>query len=266
MTDNFRSFALSGESLLGCFLTWPVQGLPEVLALADFDFVVLDAEHGFFSIESIESMVRACDGAGLPSVVRVPSCPAAEVGRSLDAGAAGILFPRAENASMVRLGVESARFPPLGKRGLAGVRANRYGAIPLDRFVLEANASTLVVAQIETAGALADLEAISLVDGVDVLFVGPNDLTQALGVPGKYGDPAYQRELDRIASTATSFGKTAGIMLARTDQIPALRELGYRFFTMSDRTLILESARAWRGALAREPPKRLSVSELTTDN
>src|SRR3984893_15544445 len=102
MADNLRSRALSGESLLGFFLTLPVQGFPEVLALADFDFVVLDAEHGFFSIESIESMVRACDGAGPPSIVRVPSCPAAEVGRSLDAGAAGILFPRAENASMVR--------------------------------------------------------------------------------------------------------------------------------------------------------------------
>ena len=81
MIDNrFRARILSGEPLLGCFLTWPVQGLPEVLALAKFDFVVLDAEHGFFSIESIESMVRASDGAGLPSIVRVPSCPAAEVG------------------------------------------------------------------------------------------------------------------------------------------------------------------------------------------
>src|ERR1700730_12260001 len=129
MADNFRSRALSGDALLGCFLTWPVQGLPEVLALADFDFVVLDAEHGFFSIESIESMVRACDGAGLPSVVRVPSCPAAEVGRSLDAGAVGILFPRVANASMVRLGVESVKFPPLGKRGLAGVGANTDGAV-----------------------------------------------------------------------------------------------------------------------------------------
>jgi len=88
---GFRKRVLSGDPLLGCFLTWPVQGLPEVLGLAQFDFVVLDAEHGFFTIESIESMVRASDVSELPAVVRVPSCPAAEVGRSLDAGAAGIL-------------------------------------------------------------------------------------------------------------------------------------------------------------------------------
>src|SRR5512141_2000124 len=136
MTENgFRSRVLSGDPLLGCFLTWPVQGFPEVLALASFDFVVIDAEHGFFTIESIESMVRASDVARLPAIVRVPSCPAPEVGRSLDAGAAGILYPRGESAAMVRQGVEAAKYAPDGKRGLGGVRANRYGTMLLDEFV-----------------------------------------------------------------------------------------------------------------------------------
>ena len=251
---SFRSRVLAGDPLLGCFLTWPVQGFPEVLALAHFDFVVIDAEHGFFSVESIESMVRACDGAGLPAIVRVPACPAAEVGRSLDAGAAGILYPRAESATMVRQGVEAAKYPPLGKRGLGGVRANRYGTLPLDAFVRDANASTLVICQIETQGALSDLGTIARVDGIDVLYVGPNDLTQALGIPGKYADPAYQRELGRVASGAKEAGKAAGIMLARADQMPPLLEMGYRFFTMSDRALILESARAWRAALPAKTP------------
>jgi 2-dehydro-3-deoxyglucarate aldolase/4-hydroxy-2-oxoheptanedioate aldolase len=100
---------------------------------------------------------------------------------------------------------------------------------------------------------LDELGAIASIAGVDVLYVGPNDLTFALGIPGKYADPTYQRELARIASTAKSAGKAAGIMLARADQIPALVELGYSFFTMSDRTLILESARSWRAALAPAP-------------
>ena len=217
---NFRERVLSGKPLLGTFLTWPVQGLPEVLALAKFDFVVLDSEHGFFSIESIENMVRASDGAGLPSIVRVPSCPAAEVSRSLDAGAAGILYPRSESAAMVRQGLEAAKY-----------------------------ASTVIVVQIETKGALAELDAIAGTDGVDVLYVGPNDLSFALGVPGQYTDATYQSELARIAKTARGAGKTAGIMLARADQIPPLLEMGYRFFTMSDRTLFLESARSWRAAL-----------------
>ncbi|MEP6801355.1 MAG: aldolase/citrate lyase family protein [Acidobacteriota bacterium] len=251
---SFRSRVLSGEPLLGCFLTWPVQGVPEVLALANFDFVVLDAEHGFFSIESIESMVRACDSVGLPSIVRVPSCPAAETGRSLDAGASGVLFPRAENAESARLGLETAKYAPLGKRGLAGVRANRYGTVPLGEFVVSANATTMVVVQIETAGALRDVEAVARLEGCDVLYVGPNDLTFALGIPGRYTDSRYQQAIARVADAAKKAGKAAGIMLARADQIPPLREMGFSFFTMSDRLLILESARQWRGAIPRRVP------------
>jgi 4-hydroxy-2-oxoheptanedioate aldolase len=197
-------------------------------------------------------MVIAADGADIPAIVRVPSCTAAEVGRSLDAGAAGILFPRGDGSAMVRAAIEAAKFPPAGKRGLGGVRANRYGSIPLDRFVREANERTVMIAQIETAGALAELEQIASEPGLDVLFVGPNDLTQALGVPGQYTDPRYKQAFEKIARQAKTSRKASGIMLSRADQIPALRELGYTFFTMSDRALFLESARAWRAALGRE--------------
>ncbi|MCA1581386.1 MAG: hypothetical protein LC796_08315 [Acidobacteria bacterium] len=253
MTDSsFRSRVLSGEPVLGCFLTWPVPGVAEVLALARFDFIVLDAEHGFFSVESIESMVRACDSVRLPSIVRVPSCPAAETGRSLDAGATGVLFPRAENVESARTAVETAKYSPVGKRGLAGVRANRYGTLPLDEFVVSANASTMVVVQIETAGALNDVDSIAQVEGCDVLYVGPNDLTSALGIPGKYTDSRYRQGLRRVAEVARQAGKAAGIMLARTDQIPSLQDMGYSFFTMSDRGLLLDSARLWRAALPEE--------------
>jgi 4-hydroxy-2-oxoheptanedioate aldolase len=248
---SLRARALAGETLLGCFLTWPVGGVVEVLALADFDFIVLDSEHGFFSIESIETMVRACDAAALPAVVRVPSCAASEVGRCLDAGAAGTLFPRSDGLSAVRGAVELAKFPPAGRRGLGGARANRYGTIPLDRFVVEANETTLIAVQIETAGALSEVSAIAREPQVDILYVGPNDLTQALGIPGKAADPRYQAEVSRVAGAAKKAGKAAGIMLGRADQIPALQEKGYTFFTMSDRTLIMESARAWRAALPR---------------
>jgi 4-hydroxy-2-oxoheptanedioate aldolase len=194
-------------------------------------------------------MMRSCDGAGLPAVVRVPSCAAAEVGRSLDAGAAGTLFPRSDGLQAVRGAVELAKFPPIGRRGLGGARANRYGTVPLDRFVVEANQATVVVVQIETGGALAEVSAIAREPQVDVLYVGPNDLTQALGIPGRYADPRYQAEVSRIAGAAKKAGKAAGIMLGRADQIAALREQGYSFFTMSDRTLLLESARSWRAAL-----------------
>jgi 2-keto-3-deoxy-L-rhamnonate aldolase RhmA len=250
-SNGFRQRILSREPLLGCFLTWPTEGLAEILSLSKFDFVVLDTEHGHYNPESVERMVRAAESAEIPVIVRVPNCGAfAEAGRALDAGACGTLFPRADGAPVVRGAIESVKYAPPGKRGLAGVRANRYGTVPFDHWVLEANDSTVVVIQIETAGALNAVSAIAEEKWVDVLFVGPNDLSQALGVPGHYDDPRFVAALEKVGSVAREAGKAAGIMLRSVDQIPALAALGYSVFTTSDRSLLLQSASTWRGALA----------------
>src|SRR5207249_283186 len=108
------------------------------------------------------------------------------------------------------------------KRGLAGVRANRYGTIPFADWVLEANDATVVFVQIETAGALNAVATIAAEKGVDLLFVGPNDLSQALGVPGRYEEPRYRAAVERVGSIAREHGKGAGIMLRSRDEIPAL--------------------------------------------
>jgi 4-hydroxy-2-oxoheptanedioate aldolase len=249
---TLRARVLAREPLLGAFLTWPVEGLLEMLALGGFDFAVLDTEHGYFNPESVERMVRASEGAELPVIVRVPSCSAAtDAARALDAGACGILFPRAEGLAPVRAALESVKYAPVGKRGLAGVRANRYGGVPFDHWVLEANEGTNVLIQIETAGALNAACDIASEKWVDLLFVGPNDLSQALGVPGRYDDPRYVAGVERVAQVAGEHGKAAGIMLRSADQIQDLRRLGYSLFTTSDRTLFAQSAKAWRGALSR---------------
>jgi 4-hydroxy-2-oxoheptanedioate aldolase len=252
LTESFRARVLAGSPRLGAFLTWPVEGHVDLLGLAGFDFVVLDTEHGYFNPESVERTVRAAEGAPLPVIVRVPNCQAsADTARALDAGACGILFPRADSAAPVRAAIESVKYAPVGKRGLAGVRANRYGAIPFDRWALEANEGSIVFVQIETAGALNAVAEIASEKWVDLLFVGPNDLSQALGVPGHYDDPRYRAAVEKVAATAREHGKAAGIMLRSPDEIPALRELGYTVFTTSDRALVSQSARAWRGALPR---------------
>jgi 2-keto-3-deoxy-L-rhamnonate aldolase RhmA len=245
-----RTRLLARESLLGCFLTSPSEVAIELLALSGFDFLVIDTEHGFFHSESVERMVRAADAAGIPAIVRVPNCQAfADAGRALDAGAAGTLFPRADGAAAVRGAIESVKFAPIGKRGLAGTRANRYGAVPLEHFVVEANDSTAVAVQIETAGAVNALSEIAAEHEIDLLFVGPNDLSQALGVAGQYGDPRYRAAVERVGSVARESGKGAGIMLKRAEQVPDLQRLGYHVFTTSDRTLLSESARAWRSSV-----------------
>ena len=245
----FRRRVLDGEPVLGCFLTWPSSGVVELAGLAGFDFVLIDVEHGFFSIESVAAMVLAADAAGIAAVVRPPTAVSEHLGRYLDAGAAGTLLPRVESAAMARAALDALKFAPEGKRGLGGVRANRYATMPLADFVRRANNETLVAVQIEREGALAELPALAQLPAVDVLFVGPNDLSQALGSPGDTSSERYRSALERIASEAARAGKTAGIMVANRDQIPALRDLGYRFFTTSDRALVLESAKRWREAV-----------------
>jgi 4-hydroxy-2-oxoheptanedioate aldolase len=248
---SLRARILEGETLLGCFLTWPADGFAELLGPLGFDFLVVDTEHGHFNPESVERMVRAADGAKLPAVVRVPNCQAsADAGRALDAGAAGTLFPRADGAAAVCTAIESVKYAPPGKRGLAGVRANRYGTVPFDHWILEANDTTAVAVQIETAGALNAVSAIADEKWLDLLFVGPNDLSQALGVPGHYEDPRYCSAVERVGAVARERGKAAGIMLRSPDEAPALAGLGYTVFTTSDRSLLSQSARAWRAAIS----------------
>ena len=249
--SNLRRRVIDGETLLGCFLTWPVPGVVELAALAGFDFVVIDVEHGFFSIESVASMVLAADGAGLAAIVRSPTAVSEHLGRYLDAGAAGTLLPRVESVAMARTAIEALKFAPAGKRGLGGVRANRYGTLSLAEFVGHANAETLIAVQIEREGALAELAALADERAVDVLYVGPNDLSQALGSPGNTTSESFRSAVARVASEAARARKAAGIMVGNREQIPALRELGYRFFTTSDRGLLLEAGRSWRTALPR---------------
>jgi len=249
---SLRARSRAGETLLGCFLTWPTTGVVELAAIAGFDFVVLDCEHGFFSIESVASAVLAADGAGIGAIVRAPSAVSEQVGRYLDAGAAGTLLPRVESVAIARAAIEALKFAPEGKRGLGGVRANRYATIPLADFVRQANDDTLVVVQIEREGALADLAEIADLPAVDVLFVGPNDLSQALGSPGDTASERFRAEVARVASEAGRAGKSAGIMVARREDIAGLARRGYRFFTTSDRALFLESGRRWAEAVAAE--------------
>ena len=248
-----KARARSGAPLLGCFITWPTAGVVELAALAGFDFVVLDMEHGFYTIESVAAMVVAGDAAGIPAIVRVPSCAAAEIGRCLDAGASGLLFPRGESREAIAGAIALARYPPEGRRGLGAVRANRYGGVPYEEHVRASNADVLLAAQIETPGALAALSDIAPENGLDVLFVGPNDLTQALGIPGRFADPRYREALQRVVAAARENGRAAGIMATRREQVGELAGAGFSFVTVSDRTLLLESGRAWRAAL---PPAR----------
>lgn len=234
----------AGTPLLGTFIGGASPVAAEVCAAAGVDWVLLDLEHGTGGEEQVRDVVPAAASYGVPTVVRVESAARIRMGRVLDAGAAGIMLPRMNTPEEVAEAVRHLRYPPDGDRGVATYnRACRFGLDPgaLDR----ANAEVLGVVQIESATAVGNAGAIAALDGVDVLFVGPRDLSHDLGVPGDLTAPAFTGALERVLAAGRQHGKACGLLV--NDGAAAARRLeqGWSFVGIgSDSTLLAAAVTA----------------------
>lgn len=202
---------------------WSLLGEPvaaEVVAAQGFDFVVVDGEHSENTIGDVGDLVRAVDAAGTATVpvVRVPSADRAAIRRFLDLGPAGVVVPQIESAEEAREAVAASRFPPDGVRGIAGSRASDYGRDLVD-YVASANRRVATILQIETRGALDDLEEIVAIDGLDALFVGPADLSARLGEFGDFDGDRFQSALERIVTVADDAGVPVGTLATDSDHV-----------------------------------------------
>ena len=212
----------AGTPTLGTFIGSASPVAAEVCAAAGVDWVLLDLEHGAGGEEQVRDVVPAAGSYGVPTVVRVESGARIRMGRVLDSGAAGIMLPRMNTADEVAEAVRHLRYPPAGDRGVATYnRACRFGLDPgaLDR----ADSEVLGVIQIESAAAVGNAEAIAALDGVDVLFVGPRDLSHDLGVPGDLTAPAFtgRRLASRVRSS--SVGPRPPVMITILAPLTARR-------------------------------------------
>ncbi len=235
-----------GDSTLGTFLGTASAVTAEVCAAAGFDWLLLDLEHGAGGEEQVRDVVPAAGSYGVPTVVRVETDARIRMGRVLDNGAAGVMLPRMDSALQVSQALNHTRFPPRGDRGVATYnRACRFGLDPgaLDR----ADDETLVIAQIESAAAVAAVDEIAAVDGVDQLFVGPYDLSLTLGttVPALLDDDSDASPLTRIVQAATAYGRTVGGFAGTPELAERFRERGISCVAVaSDLWITAEGARA----------------------
>ncbi|MBM4417386.1 MAG: hypothetical protein FJ033_03590 [Chloroflexi bacterium] len=201
----------AGQVCLGAMLNFPSPHAMEIAGIGGLDFVIIDAEHGPMGPESCENMVRAAHLVGLTPLVRVAQNEPQVILRYLDIASAGVQVPMLNSAEDVRQAAASVRYVPLGRRGLAGTRAASYGVGPqLSEYVPVANAEVMLVAQIETVGAVEALPEILTVEGVDVVFIGPTDLSQSLGYPGRQTEPLVQATIDRCIAQIREAGKPVG--------------------------------------------------------
>lgn len=240
----------AGEVVVGCFIPYPSPELAEICGYLGFDFVLIDAEHGRITEESAYHMVLAAEVAGATPIVRVPFGHRQVILRYLDLGAAGVMVPQVNTPEEAVAVVEACRYHPNGRRGVAGVRAAEFGLTkPLSEYVQEANAETLVIVQIESIAAVERLEEYLAIPGIDVLFVGPNDLAQSMGYPGQPLHPAVQAVIDDIVR------RVAGrVPLGTTAPTPELAqrqlERGFLMLAANTTALLAAGARGLLGAVA----------------
>lgn len=242
----FRDRVRTREPIDGAMIfEFHSSGLPEILRRAGCAFVIYDMEHSAIGFDSLRYQVALCRALGLPALVRVPSSEHTFLSRALDIGATGVMVPMVESAEEARAIASATRYPPVGRRGAAfGFAHDGYVPGPIAEKVADANATTVVIAQIETERAMGDVEAIAAVDGIDALWVGQLDLSNFLGCPGDFAHPAFVAALDRIVAAARANEKGLGYMATT----PALaREYRARGFSMiaagTDQALLIEGLR-----------------------
>lgn len=218
--------------VLGTFLNIPSPQIVEILGLAGFDFVVIDCEHAAIGPEKVEDLIRASLSTGISAMVRVPQCDPVAVRLPLDFGAAGIHVPQVESLAIAESAVRYSHYFPAGERGLQPyVRSASYRFQPTAEYLPEANASTTVTVHIEGRGGMRDLAAIAAVPGIDVLFLGPYDLSQALGIPGQVKDVRVE---EAILGAVAAHGKdrVIGTFCDGPEDVIRWRGLGVRYLTM----------------------------------
>ena len=224
----------------------------EVCAAAGADWLVLDLEHGAGGEEQVRDVVPAAGAYGVPTVVRVESAARIRIGRVLDLGAAGVMLPRMDTAAEVAEAVRHLRYPPAGDRGVATY--NRACRFALDPGALaRAGAEVLGVVQVESAAAVEQVDQIAAIDGVDVLFVGPQDLSHNLGVPFQLRSPTYLAALERVRGAAERHGKACGLLVGDGAAAAARHAEGWSFVGIGSDTSLLAAAVAAELARARRP-------------
>lgn len=240
--------------VIGAFLEIPSPQLVELLGLAGFDFVVIDREHGAINLETTETLIRAAASTGISPLVRVANDDPVAIRQPLDMGAAGIHVPMIATAEAARGVVRAAKFHPRGERGLNPlVRAASYRAYPTADFLRRANEEVVIVVHIEGVEGVKNIGEIAAVEGIDVAFVGPYDLSQSLGIPGMVQSPLVRDKLKQVIQQAE--GKKIAVGTYCDDVRTALewRKLGVTYLAVGvDAGIFLSAAKRIAGQLKQD--------------
>lgn len=236
----------SQQTLRAIFNGIPSPAIVEMCAFAGFDFVLIDNEHGSADLQTTEHMLRAARASGMPAAVR---CLEHDLARTLDLGAGGVQVPMVNTAAHAKRLVEQVKYPlpsdALGVRGQRGsafsTRAAGYGAFGGPEHTLASNAGLALIVMIETPEGIANAAAIAAVDGVDAVFIGPNDLAHSMGCDNRWSDAPVQQAIQRGLGSIAAAGKCAGILALTLDEEQRYAAWGARYFATVTTGLIMRA-------------------------
>ena len=240
-----RERALRGEWMGGTFLNLGSSVTAEIAGKAGFDWVLIDIEHGMGDRQELLTQLQAVEATPASPVVRIAWNDPVRFKRVLDLGVSGVMVPYVNSADEARRAAAAMRYPPEGVRGVARLnRACDFGP-SFNEYFKKANSQLLTIVQIETKTAIENLDEIAAVVGVDVLFVGPLDLSVSLGVPDQFDHPVEQEALAKVVKACRKAGKAPGILVANEDQLQQVKNLGFTFVAIgSDGGALVKEMRA----------------------
>ncbi|MGI6052413.1 MAG: HpcH/HpaI aldolase family protein [Bilifractor sp.] len=233
--DNLTSWKekMKVQPLIGCFVTFALPDIAEFTARMGFDFLLIDNEHGVMEQSTLCDMVRASQCVNVPAVIRCTEKSYDHIQKALDFGANGIQLPLVNNAEDAKRVVDMSNFPPQGKRGVAYLpRAACYGMVS-DKMEYKkiANQTKMVCCQVETMEAVRNLDSILAVEGVDVYFIGPGDLSSSINTTTS--DPAFLEQVKDVIHRITAAGKIAGYYVGNARDAKQAIEWGARYLVTS---------------------------------
>lgn len=250
MKNTTKAKLKAGEVVYGTFIRHTDATLVETLAYHDWDFLLFDGEHGVIEPRDCEHMARAAELHGVSSVVRVAANQPHIILRMMDTGVHGCQIPWVNSAEEAERAVQSVKYYPRGKRGLAGAtRAASQGHANLSEYVQTANAETLVIVQVETMTAVENLETMLQVPDIDVFFVGPNDLAHSMGLPGQVPNTKVQSTIEEIFKKVIAAGKTPGIQVPNLEAAKLWRSKGAKYITIQLESLLRPAVESYLRAV-----------------
>ncbi len=232
----------AGELVFGGWITLPCPAVAEVMALAGFDFLVIDTEHGAINVESVQAVLQAMGGTDVTPIVRLAGSQRMFANKVLDTGPLGVIVPMVSSREDAEATVSAALYPPEGTRGIGLGRAEGYELDRREEYLKVANDLMLVTVQVEHRDGVERIEEIVSVPGIDLVFLGPADLAGSMGYRTQPGHPDVAKAIDRVAQAARRAKIPVGIPVSGPDDLARRVKQGFQFFHIGVDTVYLGGA------------------------